>query len=60
MRPSIGIWQRLRRDEKGLEAVEYAIIAGLIVATAIITLSILGMWVTGQFDAVSDNLDTGQ
>jgi len=48
------------RDEDGLEAVEYAVIAGLVVASAVVALSILGTWVTGQFTSISVDLDTGQ
>ncbi len=43
------------RDEKGLETVEYAIIAGLIVVGTIAVVASIGTWVYNQFNA----LDTG-
>jgi len=43
------------KDEKGLETVEYAIIAGLIVVGTIATIVSIGGWVNAKFNA----LDTG-
>ena len=40
------------RDEKGLETVEYAIIAGLIVVGVIATVSQIGGWVATKFGAL--------
>ena len=47
--------KRFITDERGLETVEYAIIAGLIVVGVIATVVSIGTWVNGQFSA----LDTG-
>lgn len=37
------------KDERGLETVEYAIIAGLIVVGTIVTIASIGTWVSGKF-----------
>jgi Flp pilus assembly pilin Flp len=47
------------RDESGLEVVEYAVIAGLLVAAAIVTLGLLGIWVADQFDSVGQDVGAG-
>jgi Flp pilus assembly pilin Flp len=44
------------RDEKGLETVEYAIIAGLIVVGTIATVAWIGSWVLGQFIGLQNDL----
>ncbi|MHC4387074.1 MAG: Flp family type IVb pilin [Planctomycetota bacterium] len=47
--------KRFFKDERGLETVEYAIIAGLIVVGTIATVVSIGAWVNTKFTA----LDTG-
>lgn len=47
--------KRFFKDERGLETVEYAIIAGLIVVGTIATVVSIGTWVNSKFSA----LDTG-
>jgi Flp pilus assembly pilin Flp len=49
MRTLGAIAARFRRDERGLETVEYAIIAGLITGAAILSISAIGLWVASQF-----------
>jgi Flp pilus assembly pilin Flp len=43
-------------DDKGLETVEYAIIAGLIVAATITTIGLIGTWVSNKFTALKTAL----
>ena len=43
-------------DERGLETVEYAIIAGLIVAGLITVVVAIGTWTKGQFSALKTDL----
>jgi len=59
MKRWIRIWRQGLRDESGIEVVEYAIITGLIVAAAVVSLGILGIWVSGQFSSISENVDAG-
>ncbi len=41
--------RKLIKDERGLEAVEYAVILGLIVAATITAIGLLGIWVNKQY-----------
>ena len=52
------VMKRFIKDEKGLETVEYAIIAGLIVVGVIMTVTTIGGYVKDRFDALSDALAT--
>lgn len=44
------------RDEAGLETVEYAIIAGLIVVATIGSITTIGGWVSGKFSTLAGGL----
>jgi Flp pilus assembly pilin Flp len=46
------VLKRFVNDEKGLETVEYAIIAGLIVVGVIATVASIGTWVNVKFQAL--------
>ncbi len=46
----------LAKDEKGLETVEYAIIAGLIVVATITTITSIGTKVASIFTKVDSNM----
>jgi Flp pilus assembly pilin Flp len=48
--------KRLVRDDKGLETVEYAIIAGLIVVGTIGLIASIGGWVNTKFTALDNGL----
>ncbi len=48
--------KRFITDERGLETVEYAIIAGLIVVGVIATVVSIGGWVATQFTALDTAL----
>ena len=50
--------KRFLSDERGLETVEYAIIAGLIVVGTIATIISIGVWVSGKFTALDTGLGT--
>ena len=43
------VMKRFFSNEQGLETVEYAIIAGLIVVGVVATVTAIGIWVRGQF-----------
>jgi pilus assembly protein Flp/PilA len=47
---------RFVRAEDGLETVEYAIIAGLIVVGVIATVVSIGTWVSGKFTTLNTSL----
>ena len=44
-------------DERGLETVEYAIIAGLIVSGLVAIIVAIGGWVKNQFSNLQTNLN---
>jgi Flp pilus assembly pilin Flp len=50
------VMKRFFKDEKGLETVEYAIIAGLIVVGVIVTIGTIGGYVKARFDALATAL----
>jgi len=50
--------KRFIQDERGLETVEYAIIAGLIVVGTIATILAIGAWVNTKFNALNTALGT--
>jgi Flp pilus assembly pilin Flp len=56
MRLSTETVRRFIADERGLETVEYAIIAGLIVAGAIATIATIGGYVASRFQALENAL----
>ena len=48
--------RKLVRNDEGLETVEYAIIAGLVVVGTIVAVTAIGVWVGGQFGALQTTL----
>lgn len=48
---------RFLRDEDGMETVEYAIIAGLIVSALVTLLFAIGNWVKGQYSSLKTDLN---
>jgi pilus assembly protein Flp/PilA len=48
--------QRLRDDERGLEAVEYALIAALIAVAIVAAVTLLGTTLDGVFTAITNEL----
>jgi len=53
-----GIWimRNFIANEQGLETVEYAIIAGLIVVGTVAAITAIGTWVSGKFTALKTAL----
>ena len=54
--PSMRLIKRFLRDERGLETVEYAIMAGLIVSGLVAIVVSIGEWVKGRFQALQAEL----
>ena len=48
--------ERFVSDESGLETVEYAIIAGIIVAASVASIIAIGVWVAAKFAALETAL----
>jgi len=53
------VMKRFFKDEKGLETVEYAIIAGLITVAAIATITLVGAQVNQKFNDLLTALGGG-
>ena len=53
---SMSILKRFLSDERGLETVEYAIIAGLIVSGLVAIIVAIGGWVKNQFSNLQKDL----
>ena len=53
----VEIAKRFVKDERGLETVEYAIIAGLIVVGTIAVIASIGVWVSAKFTALEGALN---
>jgi len=48
--------RRFLQDDRGLETVEYAIIAGLIVSGLVAIVVAIGTWVKGRFQTLQSDL----
>ena len=59
MRSACSLFKKFLTDEQGLETVEYAVIAGLIVVGAIVTIASIGVWVAARFAALETALAEG-
>jgi Flp pilus assembly pilin Flp len=53
------VLKRFVNEERGLETVEYAIIAGLIVVGVIATVASIGTWVNARFNELLTALGSG-
>lgn len=59
MRSACSLFKKFLADEQGLETVEYAVIAGLIVVGAIATIASIGFWVATRFQELETALSGG-
>ena len=59
MRSARSLFKKFLVDEQGLETVEYAVIAGLIVVGAIATIASIGFWVATRFQELETALAGG-
>jgi pilus assembly protein Flp/PilA len=50
------ILNRFVKDERGLETIEYAIVAGLIVAGVVAIVAAIGVWVHGKWGTLKSEL----
>ncbi|MBN9249067.1 MAG: pilin [Mesorhizobium sp. 61-13] len=48
--------RQFRDDENGAAMVEYSILIGIIAVASIATIAAIGVWVTGSFSELCDNL----
>jgi Flp pilus assembly pilin Flp len=52
----MNVLNRFRKDERGLETIEYAIVAGLIVVGIVAIVASIGVWVKAKFNALNNDL----
>ena len=56
MSKACALFRKLLRDETGGEVLEYALIAGLIVVTAIAVIGTVGTKVLGRWNSINSSL----
>jgi len=56
MRRAWNVVRCAQGDERGLETVEYAIVAGFIVIGVIVTIAAIGVWVAGAWTSFKSAL----
>ncbi len=49
----------IRKDEEGAALIEYTMLLGLIVAAVVVTVGLIGTWVSGQWTTLCKNLGAG-
>jgi pilus assembly protein Flp/PilA len=47
---------RFGEDEDGAALVEYTVLLGILVAAVIVTIGLVGTWISGRWDALADAL----
>ena len=50
--------QKLRRDEDGAALIEYTVLLGILIVAVIATITLVGTWVTGQWNTLQTTLPT--
>jgi pilus assembly protein Flp/PilA len=44
--------RRLRKDEEGAALVEYTVLLGILLVAVIVTIGLVGTWISGQWTAL--------
>ena len=52
MNLSLKMSKKFILGERGLEAIEYAVLVGLVTAGVIAAIALLGLWVSGKFNEI--------
>ena len=50
---------RFRAEEDGAAMIEYTVLVGIITVAAIVTIGLVGTWVSTKWDTLCDNLKAG-
>jgi len=50
--------QKLRRDEDGAALIEYTVLLGILIVAVIATITLVGTWVSGQWNTLQSTLPT--
>lgn len=52
----LNLVKKFVKEEEGAAMVEYAILIGIIAVAAIVAIGTIGLWVTGRFETLANNL----
>jgi pilus assembly protein Flp/PilA len=52
------LMKRLRRDEDGAALIEYTVLLGILIVAVIATITLVGTWVSGQWNTLQTSLPT--
>ena len=52
------LMKRLRRDEDGAALIEYTVLLGILIVAVIATITLVGTWVSGQWNTLQSTLPT--
>ena len=53
----LSVAKQFRDDETGTALVEYSVLTGIIAGAAILAIIAIGLWVSGRFTGLCNNLD---
>lgn len=56
MRKAIDLLAKLRKDEDGAALIEYTVLLGILLVAVILTIGLVGGWISNQWIALSKNL----
>ena len=52
------LMKKLRRDEDGADLIEYTVLLGILIVAVIATITLVGTWVSGQWNTLQTTLPT--
>ena len=52
------LMKKLRRDEDGAALIEYTVLLGILIVAVIATITLVGTWVSGQWNTLQSTLPT--
>lgn len=56
MRKALNLLSKLRKDEEGAALIEYTVLLGILLIAVILTIGLVGGWISNQWTALSKNL----
>jgi pilus assembly protein Flp/PilA len=56
MRKLLGALKKFGKDEEGAALIEYTVLLGILLVAVIVTIGLVGTWITGQWTALNNAL----
>lgn len=56
MRKILNIADRFRKEEDGAALIEYTVLLGILLVAVIVTIGLVGTWISGQWTALNNAL----